>query len=879
MHRDIKTLPMLLTCLLFCSMQASAQAPPVRIVDWVEVAPVSDTSSIALGYPVPLPVDTPLPFDGFRSYAGLHARHQDLAVTTPWVRSVALAETHQGRTIWLYQLGDADLVTAYGSAEQAMVTNGGIHAREWQSPEVATGIIELLALGPEDHHLLSYLRENANILVIPVLNVDGFLQTQRFPDTNWLGTDPDDPESSPRDGRMRRKNMLGSDQDLMTQNDHLLGVDLNRNNPPYWNTNRQRSSGNPESLVHHGSAPRSEPEIEALNRAAEYGPPAQLSMYTDLHSFSQVHFWVRNSNLRLTRLTEGLLGLFSGFHRGFPAGKNYAFSSAANTPWNAGIGTTDEYFTHTYQVPSWTLEIEPSNGAAYHSPLPGGGADYGGLGRNGHDGFILPEAEIARVREELAETFAIAYYRQSGPPSVAAMNLVDLATGAVVVEAEWDPIDATSRALHVFQAQPVQLGRDYLAWIAWDKPMRWRNNGTVAPLPGRSTATLDVQLSFSMDDNPLNSVIGVPQWLDRPGASPDGYRRYRDDSLAFGWRLADDNTNRGLLLDHGSAALSTGASDFSGTRGDANPQTVARWQNGGWSGYEDGEGNDATDQGGTDSTLEFAVTADPLGDPFVVGPGNSSAWYDPERNGEGFMLEILSGNRAVMYWFTYDDNGEQDWYVAEGDIRANRILFPQLLRVSGGEFGPGFEPDKVVRTAVGSARFIWSSCYSGAMEWTLDQPGTVSRQGRMNLRRLTAVMGLECGGASPSPLPAAASRSGSWYDPTHSGEGYVLEVLADQRALVYWFSFDGEGRRRWFFGTGEIFGDSLIFSEMLTTQGALFGSGFDPGDVELSNWGTLQLELGCNQGLAAFEPTEPGFAAGALDLIRLTRLSGLDCGE
>ena len=34
----------------------------------------------------------------------------------------------------------------------------------------------------------------AILMVIPVLNVDGFLQTQRYPRHNWLGTDPDDPD-------------------------------------------------------------------------------------------------------------------------------------------------------------------------------------------------------------------------------------------------------------------------------------------------------------------------------------------------------------------------------------------------------------------------------------------------------------------------------------------------------------------------------------------------------------------------------------------------------------------------------------------------------------------------------------------------------------
>ena len=101
---------------------------------------------IALGYPVPIPVDTPLPFDGFRSYAGLHARHQDLAQTTPWVHAKEIGVTRSGRTIWAYQLGDADQTTPGGLREHAMLTNGGIHAREWQSPELSTGNILYIVL-------------------------------------------------------------------------------------------------------------------------------------------------------------------------------------------------------------------------------------------------------------------------------------------------------------------------------------------------------------------------------------------------------------------------------------------------------------------------------------------------------------------------------------------------------------------------------------------------------------------------------------------------------------------------------------------------------------------------------------------------------------
>ena len=239
------------TALLSLATSTTVQAQDERIVEWVDFAPADDTSKIALGYPVPQPVDTPLPFNGFRTYSGLHMRHQDLAVTTPWVHGTVIGQTREERPIWVYQLGDADHYTATGLPEQAMLSNGGIHAREWQSPEVTTGIIELLALTDDGNPLVEYLRENANILVIPVLNVDGFQQTQRFPSLNWLGTDPGYPDTSPRDGRMRRKNMLGVDEDLYTQGDHLQGVDLNRNSDPYWASNPNRSSGDTNSIVHH----------------------------------------------------------------------------------------------------------------------------------------------------------------------------------------------------------------------------------------------------------------------------------------------------------------------------------------------------------------------------------------------------------------------------------------------------------------------------------------------------------------------------------------------------------------------------------------------------------------------------------------------------
>ncbi len=860
--------------IIFITADLAAQA---RISEWVEDAAESDNTKIALGYPVPIPVDTPQPFDGFRSYAGLHARHQDFINTTPWVHGSVLGTTRMGRDIWAYRLGDADLFTSYGTPEHAMLTTSGMHAREWQNPEVTTGIMELLIENQDDNHLYRYLLDNANVIVIPVVNPDGFIQTQRYPSTNWMGTDPGFPEGSPRDGRMRRKNMLSADEDLLTQDDHLNGVDLNRNNPPFWASNPDRSSPDLNSIVHHGAAPLSEPETRAVHDAVQLGPLSKLSMYTDLHSYSQVHAWSRTNNDRLTNSTLALMNTFTNHHVSFDEGKFYFFSDADNAPTNQGLGMVYEYFAFEHEVASFLLEVEPSGGS--HPGLPGNGADYGGLSRNGHDGFILPDSEIRRVRTELAQSFAVAYYQQAGPPSLKALRIIDSVTQAVVFEAEWYYASASTRTQHSYQTQPVQMGRSYRLWVAFDKPMRWRTNGEVSVLPGQPESTTDVDAALLIDGSEVVVNVQNADWLNVPGEAPMGYLNYEEDSLFVDFSFSLEQANEDLIGEDATATFRIRTWDMTNLQTDADPSTVARWENGGWSGYEDSSGEDLTDTGGFDTTIQMQLSSSNLGAPFVVEPGTSSTWFDPSHKGEGFVLEILAGNRASMYWFTYDSEGNQNWYIAVGDIRGNRIVFPELIQVHGGEFGPGFDPDNVTQTIVGTAAFSWSDCDHGIMNWTLNNNAGSIRQDRQELQRLSRLMGIDCGNQMLPPMRPEALLSGSWYDLTHNGEGYTLEVLIDSRVLVYWFSFDMQGNRRWFFGIGEIVDGRLVFEEMVTTRGGIFGPDFDPATVEVLPWGSLEMNISCDDGTATFAPTEAGFPAGTLDLTRLTNLDGLGCGS
>ncbi|MFK7957954.1 MAG: M14 family zinc carboxypeptidase [Lysobacterales bacterium] len=825
------------------------------LTEWTQ-----EPGPLGLGFPVPTPVDTSLPFAGFRTYSGLRTRHQQLVDDFVDISGTIVGQTENARNIWTYQLGDANTLTSTGLPEAAILTQGGIHAREWQSPEVLTGIMERFADQRGDNFLYRYLLDNLNMVLTPVLNVDGFLQTQRFPTQVQLSG------GSPRDGRMRRKNMRGVDEDLLSTADFLLGIDLNRNNPPFWATSNS-SSSNPSSLLYHGTSPQSESETRAMVAASELGPTDRLRMYTDVHSFSQVHFSVLTNNVRRNAIQGALLSDFSNFHVRLSGDKLYVDAPSGPT---VGIGSTDEYFGETFQIPSWTLEIEPSGNLQpdAHPNLPGCSADYGGFASNCNDGFILPDSEIQRVRENLSQTFPIAYYHQAGPPSVSAVRWIDPVSGAVVMDAEWDVISADERRLHVSQLRPLMLDTEYQLWIAFDKPMRWRDDaGLVTALPGQSVGNLGLTTRVSIDAASASPNVGSTTWQRLPGAGAGGYYRYRDDAATVSFTLSTADIGSVVNGDT-TAVLNIETRDMVGLRTDANPATPVDWGQGSWQGYESSDGNSG-DAGGIDNQITLTVTDQTVAAPFVIEPGISAAWFDPQRNGEGFLIEVLAQDRAVVYWFTYDDVGRQRWFIGTGEVRGNELYFPDLLVARGGVFGDNFDPDQVVLSSAGSASFLWSDCELGAMRHNID-----IRNRRQSLSRLTNLAGLPCN--APAKGTPASAISGSWFDPARSGEGFVVEALSDARALVYWFTYDAEGNQIWIFSDGILSGNTLTVDNALISSGGLFGEDFDPDQVNFETWGTLTMEFDCGAASVTYTSALNGFGSGTRNVERLTELAGLD---
>ena len=165
----------------------------------------------------------------------------------------------------------------------------------------------------------------------------------------------------------------------------------------------------------------------------------------------------------------------------------------------------------------------------------------------------------------------------------------------------------------------------------------------------------------------------------------------------------------------------------------------------------------------------------------------------------------------------------------------------------------------------------------------MDRPGLFNYSGSLDLVRLSNIDGMNCGG-SPQPAPepqgmfeVIPAMTGAWYDPSHDGEGWLLEILPDGRALVAWFSYDPEGRQAWFLNVGAVTGNRIDF-ELLQPGGTDFGPTFDADEITFPPWGAMSMTFDdCDNGTLTYSSDLPGYGAGSLSLQRLTQVSTLAC--
>ena len=123
--------------------------------------------------------------------------------------------------------------------------------------------------------------------------------------------------------------------------------------------------------------------------------------------------------------------------------------------------------------------------------------------------------------------------------------------------------------------------------------------------------------------------------------------------------------------------------------------------------------------------------------------------------------------------------------------------------------------------------------------------------------------------------------SGSWFNASRSGEGWVVQVLSPSQAFVVWFTYPptgAAGEQQWMAGTGVVSGNQIVVEDADVLSGPAFGDAFDVDDVVRADWGDLTFTFSdCATGeLSYVGPSEYG--SGTVAIERLSQVRGSDCG-
>jgi len=130
-------------------------------------------------------------------------------------------------------------------------------------------------------------------------------------------------------------------------------------------------------------------------------------------------------------------------------------------------------------------------------------------------------------------------------------------------------------------------------------------------------------------------------------------------------------------------------------------------------------------------------------------------------------------------------------------------------------------------------------------------------------------------------LEIKGELSGSYYQPNRNGEGFVIQVTgnSNNKAItVYWFTYF-EGNPLWLIGSASLSsGQSEANVELLELNGTGFGQDFDPDEINMNSWGSLNMRwTECHQMIIDYNSTV-GLGSGSYDLQRITDgIQGHEC--
>ena len=220
--------------------------------------------SLRAGSPTPGPRREPGERDDYRHLKDYEKDLHDLASARPdLARVFALPEPSEaGRVVYGIEIAEA---VRRPDGRPTFYVDGVHHAREWPSGEMAIMFAHDLVSGFGVDAEVTKLLRSLRVVVVPVVNVDGFTysRTHLYDDRNWTSIAAEGVGF----GAYWRKNRrtLTQDHGLGHMEGHAgYGVDNNRNYALGFGG--PGTSPNPAALTYCGPSPFSEPETRNVGR-------------------------------------------------------------------------------------------------------------------------------------------------------------------------------------------------------------------------------------------------------------------------------------------------------------------------------------------------------------------------------------------------------------------------------------------------------------------------------------------------------------------------------------------------------------------------------------------------------------------------------------
>ncbi|MEL6943221.1 MAG: M14 family zinc carboxypeptidase, partial [Bacteroidota bacterium] len=206
---------------------------------------------------------------GFYTYSEVLAQLDEMKTLFPNLITdkFSIGTSIEGRTIWAVKISD-NPDTDESASEAAVYYDALTHAREPASMATTINFMFHLLENYGSDSEATYLINNREIFVVPVVNPDGYVYNE---------------STNPNGGGMWRKNRRNN-------SGSCEGVDINRNFDWMWSSN-SGSSGNTCSESYRGTSAFSEPETQAIRDfATSINPPIAYTTHTFQGSYLMIDF-------------------------------------------------------------------------------------------------------------------------------------------------------------------------------------------------------------------------------------------------------------------------------------------------------------------------------------------------------------------------------------------------------------------------------------------------------------------------------------------------------------------------------------------------------------------------------------------------------------